>query len=228
MKTLGIVAGFGPYAANYFIQRLLTITNAKKEWDQFPFIANFNTQIPSRTRALLYGEASPAPKLIETIKVLEKANTDLIAVPCNSGHGWYEEVSKEINLEWLNIIKITSEAAKKRNIEKALVISAYVPAKLKLYDKYLDNVVYLDEPEMNRIYKLIERLKVNENKEEIKSDLWNVVDHYSSKVDGIIIACTEPSMLFKGGETTFGSFQIVDSTQEYAKKCVEICMDDKK
>jgi len=191
-------------------------------------VAYYNTQIPSRTRALLYGEESPAPKLIETIKVLEDAKADLIAVPCNSGHGWYREVSNKINLEWLNIIEITSSAVIRDNIKKALVISAYVPRQLRLYDDFLDNVIYLEEQEMYKIYELIERLKINEDKEVIKQELWNIIKKYEDKADGIIIACTEPSMLFESTEKTFGSFKIIDSTHEYAKKCVELCMDVKK
>lgn len=223
MKTLGIVAGFGPYAATYFIKRLLVLTDAKKEWDQFPMIAYYNTQIPSRTRALLYGESSPAPKLIDTINTLKKAKADFIAVPCNSSHGWYDEVSKKIDIDWLNIIRVTSEAVKRERVKKALVIGAYVPTKLKLYNKYLENVVYPKKSEMDVVYQLIEKLKINEDRKKIKKEFWNLLEHYRGDVDGIVIACTEPSMMFDINEKRFGPFKIIDSTHEYAKKCVDMC-----
>jgi len=228
MKTLGVVAGFGPYAANYFIKRLLTLTDANKEWEQFPLIAYYNTQIPSRTRAVLYGEKSPAPKLIETIETLKKVGADLVAVPCNSSHGWYDEIARQIDIQWLDMIKVTSAAVKRRGIERALIISAYVPAKLKLYNDFLDNVVYLKEQEMNKVYKLIERLKINEDKQFIRKDLWKIIDKCDEEFDGIIIACTEPSMLFSSIDTFFGNYHLVDSTQEYAKRCVDICMEREK
>ena len=219
---LGVVAGMGPFASTYFLHRVLELTPAKKEWDYFRMFVDFNMSIPSRTRALLYGETSPAPEMIKTINNLEKMGADLIAVPCNSAHGWYEEVSKHINIPWLNLIRVTSGAVKQQKMNKVLVISAYVPATLKLYDDYL-NAIYPTELERKAIYQLIERLKLGESPEIIKKEFFWVISHYRNKVDGIVIACTEPSMLFGINETNWNGFQIVDSTNEYAKKCVEIC-----
>jgi len=223
VKVLGVIAGMGPFASTYFIQRVLQLTPAKKEWDHFRMIADYNVFIPSRTRALLYGESSPAPKMIETINGLEKAGVDLVAVPCNSGHGWYDEVSSHINVPWLNLIEVTANAVKQRNVKRTLVISAYVPVALKLYDEFLDNVVYLKEKERQVVYQLIEQLKLDKNRAVIKKKLYDVVSPYEDKVDAIIIACTEPSMLFGVNEKKWHSFEIIDSTNEYAKRCVEIC-----
>lgn len=66
MKTLGVIAGMGPFASTYFLRRVLQFTPAKKERDHFRMFADYNVFIPSRTRALLYGEESPALKMIET------------------------------------------------------------------------------------------------------------------------------------------------------------------
>ena len=212
----------GPFAATYFLNRVLQLTPAKKEWDYFRMLADFNVYIPSRTRALLYGEASPAPEMIKTINGLEKAGADLVAVPCNSGHGWYDEVTKNINIPWLNLIEITSDAVKQRDMDKVLIISAYVPATKKLYDKYL-NTIYPTDEERQKVYGLIERLKLGESAIIIKKEFYDIISPYKNKVDGIIIACTEPSMLFDIDETSWKSFQVVDSTNEYAKRCVEVC-----
>ena len=223
MKTLGVIAGMGPFASTYFLQRVLQLTPAKKEWDHFRMIADYNVFIPSRTRALLYGESSPAPKMIETINGLEKAGADLVAVPCNSGHGWYDEVSRSVGIPWLNLIEVTADAVKQRDVKSTLIISAYVPVTLKLYDKYLDNIIYLKENERQVVYQLIEQLKLNKNRDVIKKKLYDVVSSYEDKVDAIIIACTEPSMLFDIDEKVWNSFEVIDSTNEYAKRCVEIC-----
>ena len=223
MKVLGVIAGMGPFAATYFLKRVLQLTPVEKEWDHFRMIADYNVFIPSRTRALLYGESSPAPRMIDTINGLEKAGVDLVAVPCNSGHGWYDEVSSRIGIPWLNLIEVTADVVKQRDVERALVISAYVPVALKLYDKYLDNIVYLKESERQIVYHLIEQLKLNKSRTVIKKRLYDVVSPYEDIVDAIVIACTEPSMLFDIGEKKWGSFELIDSTNEYAKRCVEIC-----
>lgn len=219
---LGVVAGMGPFASTYFLHRVLEFTPAKKEWDYFRIFADFNVFIPSRTRALLYGETSPAPEIVKTINKLQKMGADIIAVPCNSAHGWYYEVSEHINIPWLNLIKVTSDAVKKRGMNKVMVISAYVPVAMKLYDKYI-NAIYPTNAERQAICQLIERLKLGENTKIVKNEFSKVIGHYRDKVDCLVIACTEPSMLFGINETSWNGFQIVDSTNEYAKKCVEIC-----
>lgn len=214
----------GPFAATYFLNRLLQFTPAEKEWDYFRIFADYNVFIPSRTRALLYGETSPAPELIKTINGLERMGVDLVAVPCNSGHGWYGEVVSKIKVPWLNLIETTAEAVERRNVSSTLIISAYVPAKKKLYDRYLENTIYLKEKEQKKLYKLIELLKLDSHREPIKNELYKIIEPYKTKVDGIIIACTEPSMLFGMDEKEWEGFQVVDSTNEYAKRCVELCM----
>jgi len=220
-KKLGVVAGMGPYAATFFLNRLLQFTPAKKEWEYFRILADYNVFIPSRTRALLYGETSPKYELIRTINNLQKMGADFIAVPCNSGHGWYDEVASNISVPWINLIESTSDTVKEQGIDSALIISAYVPKKLKLYDKYI-KTKYLNNEDQQEVYKLIERLKLDENRLSIKYKLYNIVEKYDA--DGIVIACTEPSMLFDSNEKSFGKFKLVDSTSEYAKKCVKLCM----
>jgi len=126
-------------------------------------------------------------------------------------------------IPWLNLIEVTSEVAKKRGVDKPLVVGAYVTVTKQAYDKYLDSVIYLTEPEREKVYNIIERLKNNEDKVTIKKEFYEIVKPYKDKVNGIIIACTEPSMLFELEETEWNSFQIIDSTNECAKRCVEVC-----
>jgi aspartate racemase len=223
MKILGVVAGCGPFASNYFINRVLQLTPAKKEWEYFRIVADYNTFVPSRTRALLYGEKSPTSEIIRTIENLENMGANLVAIPCNSVHGWYDEVLRCIKLYWLNLIETTANTVKQRKIERVLVLGNYVTIKKRLYDKYLDNTIYLKNWEYERLYQLIEQLKLNENNDEIKKELYFLIKSYNTKVEGIIIACTELSMLFGLNESEWKGFQIINSTDEYAKQCVEIC-----
>lgn len=223
MKTLGVIAGMGPFASTYFIRRILELTPAPKEWDHIRMHVDYNITIPSRTRCLLYGEASPLPGIIETVNGLGRAGADAVVIPCNSAHHWYEAASKELEVPWLNLIEITANAVKKQGLRNVLVAGAYVTVTQRLYDPYLENTFYLNEAEMDTLYRIIERLKLDEDKAEIKRDFYELVAPYQGKVEGIVLACTEPSMLFAKGENTLGDFGVVDSAHEYAKYCVEQC-----
>jgi len=202
---------------------MFQLTPAEKEWDYFRIIADYNPFVPSRTKALLYGEEAPTSELVRTIENLQNMGASLVAVPCNSAHGWYDGVSEFIKIPWLNLIKVTANAVKKRNIEGVLVIGAYVPVEKRLYDKYLDDTEYLNDSKYTKVYQLIEELKSDGDRIEIKKKFSDILKPYKNKIDGVVIACTELSMLFGMDEPEWNGFQVIDSTNEYAKKCVEIC-----
>jgi len=214
---LGILSGVGPYASNFFIKRMLEITDAEKEWDQFPFISYCNTQIPSRTKALLYGEKSPKDGMIESINLLEKTGATMVAVPCNSAHGWYNEVEEKISIPWINMI---DEVSKKLsdNSNPTLVVSAYVPTAMRLYEKHLENIFYPKKRDRKRIFEIIEKIKLG-RVGGLRDELYLILNKYD--VVNVIIACTELSMLFDKDEMLFGKFKLYDSTNIYATKCVE-------
>ena len=228
MKTLGVITGMGPLAGTYFLKRVLQLTPAKDEWEHFPMIAEFNTQIPSRTRSLLYNEESPAPEIIKTIGNLQLMGAEMVAIPCNSAHGWYDKVVKYTSLPWLNLIEVTSNAVKNSKVENVLILSAYVPFVKKLYNKYLDNIIYLENKEYEYLFKLIAEIKLDSNKKNIKNNFQKLLNHYKGKVDCVLLACTELSMLFDDHEKYWNEFRIIDSTEEYAKKCVELCSNQHK
>ena len=227
MKTLGIIPSMGPLAGTYFINRVLEFTPAKKEWEYFHILADYNMSIPSRTRALLYNEKSPVKETVNTINKLGEWGAHMVAIPCNSVHFWYKDVSDLIKIPWLNMIETVSSVVKKKNLTDVLVIGGYATVQGKLYDQYLDNTHYLSENDNKELYNLIEKLKLKGNDESLKKEFYNIVKPYENKVDGIVIACTEPSMLFGVDESCWHSFQIIDSTNEYAKKCVELCKEIK-
>ena len=80
MKTLGILGGMGPFASNFFVKRVLDLSPATTDHEHFRIIVDHNPHIPSRTRAILYGEESPAPYTIDAINKLQEHGADLVAL----------------------------------------------------------------------------------------------------------------------------------------------------
>lgn len=222
MKTLGVIAGMGPFASTNFIHRILELTPAPKEWDHIRIKVDYNITIPSRTRCLLYDEPSPLAGIIDTVNGLARAGSDLVAVPCNSAHYWYKAAQSELEIPWLNIIEITAQRVQELGIQRPLIAGAYVTVTQRIYDEFLEGTCYLSEPEMNRLFRMIERLKLGECRQAVKRDFLDLIAPYQDKVDGLVLACTEPSMLFDSDERSVGSLRIIDSMHEYAKRCVEL------
>ena len=220
-KTVGILGGMGPYAALEFFKEILFRTPAKKDWEHIRLIIDNNVKIPSRTRAILYNEQSPAPSIIESINNLASIGADLVAVPCNSAHYFYNEVIPHISIPWINIIEVTADKIKELRLKKPLIIGGYVTTTQKLYDVHIENPVYLKRKENEFIEAIIEEIKLNVKlSSNSRQKLLKVLKDQSPLYDSILLACTEFSLIAKDLKSL--DSPIIDSTSEYAEKIVKL------
>lgn len=93
MSLIGVFGGMGPSATVDFMDKLVKLTPAKRDQEHLPaVIANF-PHIPDRSRAILGQGPDPLPQLLKGIRFLNDAGAGVIAIPCNSSHHWYEQMS---------------------------------------------------------------------------------------------------------------------------------------
>ncbi len=200
-KILGILGGMGPWATLNFFEEILKHTDAKKDWDHLHIIMDNNVDIPSRTRALLYNEESPVAAMKDACYKLMSVGCDYIAVPCNSAHYFYDDVVRGTDIPWVNMLEVVSKQI--TQYKKVLVLGGYATVVKKLYDRYLDNTIYLDD--YDEIYKLIESIKVNKG--------YNKPMQLP-EADCILLACTELPLVLNYG---------VDAGKIYVKELIKLC-----
>jgi len=219
-KIIGVVGGMGPYATVSFFQKLIDLTPAKKDWEHLRILIDCNAKIPSRTRSILYGEASPVPRIIESIKGLSLIGADFIAMPCNSAHYFHDEIISKIKIPLLDIVKIASDGIKKRGFKKPLILGGYITTQKKLYSEHLSEAVYPQGKWADLVTDILEEIKLKSENvgEEKQARFIELVDNYKNQIDSIILACTELSIIFH--YTSIFSKPIIDSTYEYAKAVV--------
>ena len=92
-KTLGILGGLGPAASVYFYQLITEHTKAARDQDHLDIVLVSKASIPDRTEFIL-GKSpdSPLPSMAEGVRSLAQAGAELIAVPCNTAHYFYDEI----------------------------------------------------------------------------------------------------------------------------------------
>lgn len=219
-KIVGILGGMGPYATADFFRQILTLTPAKKDWKHLHILIDNNVKIPSRTRAVLYQEKSPAPAMIESINKLTQIGADFIVVPCNSAHYFYKQVAPSIKIPWLNMIEIVSKAISIKKFKKPLVLGGYVTTKKRLYSQYLPKTVYLSRLENQKITNLIEEIKLTSAlSAKGRKKLEKIIHQKKSDVDCVLFACSELSIIYK--EKYIGNLPMVDAAFEYAQATIK-------
>ena len=106
-KILGVLGGMGPLASAHFMVRLTELTPAATDQEHIPAILWSDPRVPDRTRGRLAGGADPLPWLLRGVRGLRAAGCGAIAIPCNTAHGWYDD----LRAEGLPILHIVEAAA---------------------------------------------------------------------------------------------------------------------
>ena len=212
--TIGVLGGMGPYATLHFLKRILDLTPVTKDRDHFRIITDNNVKIPSRTRAVKYGEKSPVDDMVYCINKLSDFGCDYVMLPCNSAHYFYDQIIPRINIPWLNMIEIISNKTTSLRLTKPLVLGGFVTTNKKIYSKYIPNAVYLDEYGNNEVENIIEEIK-SFGKISVNSlvILKNLIDEVKNSIDSVILACTELPIVI--GDDCFNDIQLLDTTDEY-------------
>lgn len=170
-EKVGIIGGFGAYAALNFYKRLLEEFASESERNYPHIIMDNNFTMPSRTRALLYGEAydEVVDGISDSIQLMMQNDVSKIILVCGTAHYFLNDVYKKIpeaKEKIVDIINIMGEELKLKDEGEVLVIAAEGALQKKLYQtrlkKYGIKCVNPDEEDFIDIRYFIECVKRND------------------------------------------------------------------
>lgn len=106
LDKLGVLGGMGPLATADFMTKLMAMTPVQSDLDHIPLIVSSEPQIPSRGDALSdpANFPSPLPDLRARVDFLVQAGAQCIAMPCNTAHYWYDEMTQGLKIPFLHIV----------------------------------------------------------------------------------------------------------------------------
>lgn len=110
MSSIGVFGGMGPSATVDFLDKLVKLTPASRDQDHLPVIVASLPHIHDRSSAILGQGPDPLPQLLAGITVLNQAAVGVIAIPCNSSHHWFDQMSSSSQAPLLHIAKTCVEA----------------------------------------------------------------------------------------------------------------------
>ena len=118
-KTIGIVGGMGPLATADLFRKIVLHADVKSDQEHPRVVIDSNTDIPDRTAALLHGGADPTPELQKSARRLESIGADVLTMPCNTAHGFYDAVAAAVHIPVLHMIRLTRDTLKARGVKTA-------------------------------------------------------------------------------------------------------------
>ncbi len=204
MKTIGILGGMGPEATFHLFKLLIKETPAKKDQEHLKIFIYNNPKVPDRTAFILGKGESPLPYLIEGVEFLNRAGSDIIVMPCNTAHYFYDELSKISKGKFLHLLAETAKEIRESNIKEVGILATTGTLKTGLWQKALGdnvNIIYPDEKTqeklvMEAIYG-INGIKAGFKKKpkELLIQAGNILIKNGAKA--IVAGCTEVSIVME-------------------------------
>ena len=199
MKTVGILGGMGPDATLLLMQKVMMGIKAEDDSSHIPLIVHQNTQVPSRIKRIIENTgADPVPVLQQMASDLEKMNCDFLAMPCNTAHFFYKEVGDSVSVPLLNMIELSAKKVFDLQLSKIGILASPAVKKVGVFEESfkrykLTKKFSEDEDNLLKIIKDIKKgCRDKRIVENFKSQIMMLAE---SDCDGILIACTELSLL---------------------------------
>lgn len=199
-KTLGIIGGVGPLATMFIGEMIVRRTKAIKDQEHVHTIIDNDTNIPDRTAYILDNtKPNPVPVLIEDAKKLASVGADMIAIPCNTAHTFYDELAAGSPVPVLHMIRETAKRAQDLGAKRVGILATTGTLTSRMYQNALEKysiipVVPNDamkEKVMSIIYDYVKAGK------DVAKEDWQPIEDamLALNCDRIILGCTELSIV---------------------------------
>lgn len=224
-KTLGILGGVGPLATVYFADLIVKMTPASCDQDHIRTIVSNNPKIPDRTDYILdRTKPDPLPAMVADAKMLASLGCDLIAIPCNTAHFFYDEIQKNVDVRVMNIIEETLKFAHRNvpDVRRVGVLATSGTLYSNVYpavaERFGLECVYPDDRDVQTLMHIIyDEVKAGKRADE--DAFFAIVERMKAAgCDVVILGCTELSVIYY--ELQIRRPDILDSMTALAAACV--------
>ncbi len=221
-QTLGILGGLGPMATVYFYDMLVRHTKATCDQDHLDVIINSRASTPDRTSYILgQSTENPFDIMARDAQRLVTFGADVLAIPCNTAHYFYDRLNETISVPILNMVEETVLEAKARGCCRVGILATSGTVQTGTYSRMCERhgleFVCPDESHQQDLMNVIYG-DIKQGKRPDMARFFAVAD--SLKREGctrVILGCTELSIIKK--DEQLDAFYI-DSMSVLAKNAI--------
>ena len=221
-KTIGIIGGMGPMATVDLYKKIVDYTAASKDSEHIHVYIDSNTDIPDRTDAILHGGKDPLPEMIRSAIRLECMGADLLLIPCNTAHYFYDKICTMVHIPVLNMLEETAREVKRQNITCVGLLATDGTIESAVYDrvfeKYGISVLHPSSLRQKNVMDLIYKGVKAGNKDIDLSGFFDTLEELKQNgTQTLILGCTELPIAF---EMYNIQYKNIDPTAVLARRAV--------
>ncbi len=122
--VLGVIGGLGPIATAYFMELVISMTQAQTDQEHLDMIVYSTPSTPDRTAYLLGSSGeSPLPKLLCAGRGLRQAGVSYIAVPCVTAHSFLPQLEQELGIPVIDGVREAAVYLRGRGITRVGILA---------------------------------------------------------------------------------------------------------
>lgn len=226
-KTLGIIGGVGPLATMLLGEMIVRRTKASTDQEHMHCIIDNDTRIPDRTAYILdHTKPNPLPVMVQDAGKLVGMGVDVICIPCNTAHYFYDDLAKDTAVPILHMIRETAQKVKNLGAKKVGVLGTKGTLSTNLYQNALREQgiepIVPDDALQDVLMEIIyEYIKAGRS---ISREMWQRIEDamFAKGCDHIVLGCTELSIVNRDFALDQDS-RYVDAMVTLADRAIEVC-----
>ena len=226
-RILGVLGGMGPLASAQFMLRLTLLTPASRDQDHIPAVLWSDPRVPDRTLGKLAGGGDPLPWLLRGIAGLRQAGSGAIAIPCNTAHGWFDDMQAAAGVPILHIVDAAAEELRRMGMAPGRIglMGTQATLAMRLYQDRLGqfgwDCITPRQGEMDRLVSpAIAAVKAN-RVAEAYAPLAEVVGTLASRgAAAVVLGCTEIPLGIQAGPQDRLAVPVVDTIDALARAAI--------
>jgi aspartate racemase len=201
-RLIGVLGGMGPLATVDFMQKVIEATPAACDQDHVPMLVRSIPQVPDRVEAIFEGHDEPFPHLLEGIRALQTSGVELIVMPCNTAHAWYDRLAASVDIPFMHIADAVARCLTGLDPGPIALMATAATVRVGFYQRYLSaagrDVILPCGETQQKITEAIHGVKIGDligaqvNADEAADTL---IDRGARRM---LLACTELPLAFRG------------------------------
>lgn len=225
--VLGIIGGMGPLVDGELVSLIRRHTVSEDDRGHIPIILDSNCLRPDRSGYICHGGDDPLPSILASLRKLESMGADVIAMPCNTAHVFFEPLKRAAKkrVKVINMVEKVCEDCRRRGFKSVSLLATEGTYRSGIYEKELTRLGIRYVPtavgDIHKLENEIRRIKSGEAR-----SIKPIMEKALRVSDGAITGCTELSLSIINDRVLDSSDlkeRVSDSLSVLALSCIDAC-----
>lgn len=200
-KTIGILGGMGPLATCDLFSKIIQITDASCDQEHVRICIDSNTEISDRTNAIIRHGKDPVPEMVKSAVRLQSFGADVLIMPCNTAHYFYDRILPFVDIPFLSMIDETAKAISDRGLRKIGLLATDGTLQTAVYEKAFKKrgisiVVPPPENQVHIMDLIYNGVKAGNKEIDTKPTKKTIEDLFRKGAQTLVLGCTELPVAF--------------------------------